>query len=106
MKFNYLESLFACGEKNTSIFLDSLRSGEFSEMFRYKIVELIQQLKDRKSFDGLALLLRKEKSKMVKVALLRALHNIDKEKSGSILKKYKLSKDEDLRNFSGELIKN
>jgi hypothetical protein len=41
---------------------------------------------------------------MVKIALLKALHVLNKEKSNSIIKKYNSSKDEDLRNFSIELI--
>lgn len=103
VKFNYLESLIECGEKNPSLIFEVLGSGKFSEIFRYKMVELIQQTHDKKSFEGLSGMLKKEKSKIVKIALLRALYNIDKKKSGSILERYKSSRDKDLRNFSLEL---
>jgi HEAT repeat protein len=105
-RFNYLESLLLSKEKNYVIFLDALNSGEYSDIFRYKIIELIQKTGSRKGFDELLPVLRKEKSKMVKIALLRALHSLDKEKSNSILKKYNSSKDKDIRNFSLELTKN
>ena len=106
IKLNYLESLLTCGEENPGVFLNALNSGNYSDIFRYKIIELIQKSGDKGSFDKLASILRKEKSKMVKIALLRALHILDKEKSNSILKKYNSSKDKDIKNFSLELIKN
>ena len=106
IKLNYLESLLTSGEENPGVFLDALNSGNYSDIFRYKIIELIQKSGDKGSFDKLASVLRKEKSKMVKIALLRALHILDKEKSNSILKKYNSSKDKDIKNFSLELIKN
>jgi hypothetical protein len=106
IKLNYLESLLISGEKTTGVFLDALNLGDYSDIFRYKIIELIQKSGDKGSFDKLASVLRKEKSKMVKIALLRALHMLDKEKSNFILKKYNSSKDKDIKNFSLELIKN
>ncbi|MHB8231588.1 MAG: HEAT repeat domain-containing protein [bacterium] len=104
-KLNYLESLLLSGEKNPRVFLDVVNSGNHSDIFRYKIIELIQKLGNKDSFDKLASILKKEKSKMVKIALLRALSIIDKGKSNPILKKYNSSEDKDLRNFSLELIK-
>ena len=106
IRFNYLESLLLSGEKNSKAFLDALGSGNYSDIFRYKIIELVEKAGDKNGFDKLASVLRKEKSKMVKIALLRALHALDKRKSNSILKKYNSSKDKDIRNFSLELIKN
>ncbi len=106
IKLNYLESLLISGEKTPGVFLDALNLGDYSDIFRYKIIELIQKSGDKGSFDKLASVLRKEKSKMVKIALLRALHMLDKEKSNFILKKYNSSKDKDIKNFSLELIKN
>ena len=106
IRLNYLESLLISGEENPGVFLDALNSGNYSDIFRYKIIELIQKSGDKGSFDKLASVLRKEKSKMVKIALLRALHILDKEKSNSILKKYNSSKDKDIKNFSLELIEN
>ncbi len=105
-KLNYLESLLLSGEKNSEVFFGVLNSGNYSDIFRYKIIELIQKSGNKDSFEELASILRKEKSKMVKIALLRALHILDKEKSNSILKKYNSSKDKDIRNFSFELINN
>ena len=106
IRLNYLESLLISGEENHVVFLDALNSGNYSDIFRYKIIELIQKSGDKGSFDKLDSVLRKEKSKMVKIALLRALHILDKEKSNSILKKYNSSKDKDIKNFSLELIEN
>jgi hypothetical protein len=105
IKLNYLESLLLSGEKNPEFFFDTLNSGNYSDIFRYKIIELIQKTRNKGSFDKLVSVLRKEKSKMVKIALLSALHSLDKRKSNSILKKYNSSKDKDIRNFSLELIK-
>ena len=106
IRFNYLESLLLSGEKNSKAFLDALGSGNYSDIFRYKIIELVEKAGDKNGFDKLAAVLHGEKSKMVKIALLRALHTLDKRKSNSILKKYNSSKDKDIRNFSLELIKN
>ena len=106
IKLNYLESLLISGEKNSKVFLDALESGTYSDIFRYKIIELVEKTGDKNGFDKLAAILRKEKSKMVKIGLLRALHALDKRKSNYILKKYNSSKDKDIRNFSLELIKN
>jgi hypothetical protein len=41
---------------------------------------------------------------MVKIAILSAIHTIDKEKAANIIKKYNSSKDKDLRSYSLELI--
>jgi hypothetical protein len=106
VNLNYLESLLLSGEKNPAVFFGALNSGNRSEIFKYKIIELIQKTGSREAFEGLVSVLRKEKSKMVKIALLRALYELDKEKSHSILKKFNASKDSDLKNFSNELIKN
>jgi hypothetical protein len=106
IKLNYLESLLISGEKNSKVLLDALESGNYSDIFRYKIIELVEKTGDKNAFDKLAAVLRKEKSKMVKIVLLHALHALDKRKSNSILKKYNSSKDKDIRNFSLELIKN
>ncbi|MHB1697330.1 MAG: HEAT repeat domain-containing protein [bacterium] len=105
IKLNYLESLFLAGEKNPRVFLDIVNSGNYSDIFRYKIIELIQKLGNKDSFGELVSILGKEKSKMVKIALLRALNVIDKKKSNLILKKYNSSEDKDLKNFSLELMK-
>ena len=67
-------------------------------------MELIQKTGAKDIFDKLASLLPAEKSKMVKIALLKTLHVLNKEKSNSIIKKFNSSKDEDIRNFSIELI--
>ena len=103
-RFNYLESLLSAGEKKSPVYLDALKSGGFSEIFRYKVVELIQKTGAKDIFDKLASLLPAEKSKMVKIALLKTLHVLNKEKSNSIIKKYNSSKDKDIKNFSIELI--
>ncbi|MCL4428338.1 MAG: hypothetical protein M1276_05035 [Deltaproteobacteria bacterium] len=105
-KLNYLESLLSSGEKDSAVFLNALNSGVYSDISKYKIIELIQKSGDKGSFDELVSILRKEKSKMAKIALLRALHALNKEKSNSILKRYNSSKDKDIKNFSLELIKN
>ncbi|RZD14521.1 MAG: HEAT repeat domain-containing protein [Candidatus Acidulodesulfobacterium ferriphilum] len=105
IKFNYLNSLFISGVKDLKLYLDVLSSaGNFSDEFKYKIVELIEKLGDPKSFDFLVFMLNKEKSKMVKIAILSAIHIIDKEKAANIIKKYNSSKDKDLRSYSLELI--
>ena len=104
VKFNYLDSLFVAGVKDLKLILGVLNSGNFSDEFRYKMVELIEKLGDPRSFDSLASMLNKEKSKMVKIAILRALNNIDKKKASHIIKKYNLSKDKDLRVYSLELM--
>ncbi|MCL4497124.1 MAG: hypothetical protein M1467_03330, partial [Deltaproteobacteria bacterium] len=104
VKFNYLDSLFISGIKDLKLILKVLNSGNFSDEFRYKIVELIEKLGDPKSFDFLVFMLNKEKSKMVKIAILSAIHTIDKEKAANIIKKYNSSKDKDLRSYSLELI--
>ncbi|MCL6120243.1 MAG: hypothetical protein M1584_04315, partial [Deltaproteobacteria bacterium] len=103
-RFNYLESLLSAGEKKSPVYLEALKSGGFSEIFRYKVVELIQKTGAKDIFDKLASMLPAEKSKMVKIALLKTLHVLNKEKSNSIIKKYNSSKDEDIKNFSIELI--
>ena len=103
-RFNYLESLLLSGEKKSQVYLDAIKSGDFSEIFRYKVVELIQKTGAKDVFDKLVSLLSAEKSKMVKIALMKTLYILNKEKSNSIIKKYNSSKDEDLRNFSIELI--
>ena len=105
IKFNYLNSLFISGVKDPKLYLDVLSSaGDFSDEFKYKIVGLIEKLGDPKSFDFLVFMLNKEKSKMVKIAILSAIHTIDKEKAANIIKKYNSSKDKDLRSYSLELI--
>ncbi|MCL4322283.1 MAG: HEAT repeat domain-containing protein [Deltaproteobacteria bacterium] len=104
VKFNYLNSLFLSGVKELKLYLDVLGSGDFSDEFRYKIVELIEKLRDPKSFDFLVSMLNKEKNKMVKIAILRAIHTINKEKASNIIKKYNSSKDKDLRIYSLELM--
>ncbi len=105
-KLNYLESLFLSGEKESAVFLTVFKSGGgYSDILRYKIIELIEKTGDKGSFDELVSILREEKSKMVKIALLRALHSLSKEKSRSILKKYNSDKDKDIKSFSLELIK-
>jgi|GEM_PF-3390614 len=106
IRFNYLESLLLSGEKNSNVFLEAVDSGNYSDIFRYQIIELVEKTGDKNGFDKLAALLLREKSKMVRIALLRALHSLDKGKSHSILKKYNSSKDKDIRNFSLELMKN
>ncbi len=104
-KLNYLESLLMSGEKNHLLFFGLIRSRGLSDIFRYKIIELIQKSGGRECFGELVSVLGKEKSKMVKIGLLRALRSIDKEKAEPIIKKFSLSKDKDLRDFSLELIK-
>ncbi len=106
VRLNYLESLLESGEKDSHVFFDFLSSVRSSDIFRYKIIELIQKLGNEDSFKKLVSILCKEKNKMVKIALLRALRGIDKEKSDPIIKEYSLSIDKDLRDFSLELIKN
>lgn len=106
VRLNYLESLLESGEKDSRMFFDFLGSAGSSDIFRYKIIELIQKLGDEDGFKKLVSILRKEKSKMVKIALLQALRGINKEKSNPIIKEYSLSIDKDLRDFSLELIKN
>lgn len=103
IQFNYLESLFLSGDKDLNLYLDILDSDGFSDKFRYNIVKLIEMSGDPRRFDSLVLLLDKEKSKMVKISILRALNNIDKEKAFRIIKKYNLSRDKDLRDYSLEL---
>lgn len=105
IKLNFLESLLLAGEKNPKVFLNNINSGNYSDIFRYKIIELIQKLGNKDSFDELSSILRKEKSKMVKIALLRALNAIDKGRSINILKKYSSSEDKDLKDFYLELKK-
>lgn len=104
VKFNYLDSLFVSGVKDLKLILGVLNSRDFSDEFRYNMVELIEKLGDTRSFDSLVSMLNKEKSKMVKIAILRALNNVDKKKASSIIKRYNSSKDKDLRAYSLELM--
>lgn len=103
IKFNSLESLLKLGFKDSNVFFETLQSQNCSNMFKFKVIELIGRLKDVNSFDKLVELLHNSDDILIKISTLKSLYIVDGIRSKSVIKKYLTDNNEDLRNVAKEL---
>ena len=103
IKFNSLESLLKSGFKDYNVFFEAIQPQNCSNMFKFKVIELIGILKDEKSFDKLADLLHNSDDILIKISILKSLYIVDGIRSKSVIKNYLTDNNEDIRNVAKKL---
>ncbi|MHB1680733.1 MAG: HEAT repeat domain-containing protein [bacterium] len=104
IKFNSLESLLKSGFKDSNVFFEAIQPQNCSNMFKFKVIELIGRLKDKSSFDKLLEILHSSDDILIKISILKSLYIIDGIRFKSVIKNYLTDNNEDLRNVAKELI--
>ncbi|MHB8281781.1 MAG: HEAT repeat domain-containing protein, partial [bacterium] len=72
IKFNSLESLLKSGFKDSNVFFEAIQPQNCSNMFKFKVIELIGRLKDANSFAKLAELLHNSDDILIKISILKS----------------------------------